>query len=176
MAIKSFLLFLAFALPLFLWQSCQRHNPLNSAVISRQSISEVEYDNPEILRIAREARSGFPQFFRHLTRPNADESNFCIKYPFTEVYDNDIITEQIWLTGIRFRNGRYYGTPVNTPLHISGMRKGRAVNFSTDGITDWMFVRNGKIIGGQSIKYLLEQIPEQRRTDEQKELLLLFDD
>ena len=162
------LLLLAVILPFCLWFACQRQ-------AASESISTVDQNDQEILRIAQEARAGLPIFFRHLTRPETGESHFSVKYPFTAVSDCGVNTEQIWLMDIRFRNGRYYGMPANTPVHAF-INKSEAVHFLADEITDWMFIRDGKIIGGQSIKYLLERIPEEQRTGRQNSLLLMFED
>jgi len=129
----------------------------------------------EILRIADDARAGLPEFFRRLARSETGESNFSVKYPFTADGDSGVDTEHIWLTGIHFKDGRYYGTLAGTPVYVSGIKRGDTVVFIADNITDWMYVRNGKIVGGLSIKYLLEKIPETRRNDVQNKLLEMFD-
>jgi uncharacterized protein YegJ (DUF2314 family) len=49
------------------------------------------------------------------------------------------------------------------------------VTFEIDDITDWMYTRHGKITGGLSIKYLLDQIPEHERSDEQRAVLSMFE-
>jgi uncharacterized protein YegJ (DUF2314 family) len=54
------------------------------------------------------------------------------------------------------------------------MKKGDKVMFDTDTVTDWMYVRGGRIIGGDSIKYLLGKIPEDQRSDEERELLRML--
>ena len=129
----------------------------------------------ELVEIAEEARRTLPVFFRHLTRAEAGEDNFCIKHPFRADEDSDIGMEQVWLTGIHFRNGEYYGILASAPLYISGMKKGDTVAFDMEEITDWMFVRDGKIAGGRSIRYLLENIPESRRSEEQRQMLQMFE-
>lgn len=139
-----------------------------------ESTVTIDQYNPVLSAIAREARAGLPVFFRHMIRPEAGESHFYIKHPFTEFSEMGVSTEQIWLTDIRFRDGRYYGALANNPVFLSGMRRGDTVHFSADEVTDWMFLRNGEIVGGQSIKYLLQQIPEEQRTDSQNNLLQMF--
>ena len=69
---------------------------------------------------------------------------------------------------------RYYGIIDNTPFYISTMKKGDVVSFSAGDITDWMYISDGKIIGGRSIKYLLEQIAEHERSEEQRIILEMF--
>ena len=158
------------------FSSCRKQPVLEIADLSsNESVVTVDRGDTEILRIAREARAGLSVFFRHLTGPGEGEGGFSVKYPFTTDSDSGVDLEQMWLTGIRFRNNRYYGKLADTPIHVSGMKKGDTVTFIPDNITDWMYVKNGEIIGGRSIKYLLEQIPENRRTEGQKKLLQIID-
>ena len=83
--------------------------------------------------------------------------------------------EQVWITNIIFRNGQYYGTVSSTPVYLTSIRRGDRVNFYVNSITDWMFTQNGRIVGGYSIRYLLEQIPENQRTDSQRRTLRMFE-
>jgi uncharacterized protein YegJ (DUF2314 family) len=129
--------------------------------------------NGEILQIGEDARNTLPGFFRQLAR-GGEAEHFCVKYPFVADDDSGINTEQVWLTGIHFKNGVYYGILANTPLHLGNLKKGDKVTFSMDEITDWMYVRNGKIIGGDSIKYFLEKVPEYQRREGERELLRMF--
>jgi uncharacterized protein YegJ (DUF2314 family) len=82
--------------------------------------------------------------------------------------------EQVWISGIAYKNGMYHGILVSSPKQLSGMRRGETVTFDADGITDWMYVRGNKIIGGYSIKYLLEKIPENQRSESELDLLQMF--
>jgi uncharacterized protein YegJ (DUF2314 family) len=141
----------------------------------------VYQNDRELARIADDARSTLPVFFRYLTTSGAGAGaraqagkDCYVKYPFMADEDSGVDREQVWLTGIQFDNGRYYGVLANAPRYVSGMKRGDRVMFDMDTITDWMYVRGGKITGGESIKYLLEKIPEDRRTDRERELLRML--
>jgi uncharacterized protein YegJ (DUF2314 family) len=136
----------------------------------------VEHPDGELLLIAEEARRALPVFFRHLSRAEAGGESFAIKYPFKANDGSGIAREQVWLTGIHFKDGLYHGILASEPLHLDGMKRGSTVTFDVDEITDWMFVQDGKIVGGRSVKYLLEQIPDNQRTGEQRRLLQMFDE
>jgi len=138
------------------------------------TVIQVYQDDMEIARIADDARNTLPVFFRYLTREGAKGEHCYVKYPFMADDDSGIDREQIWLNGIRFKNGRYFGVLVSVPRYLSGMKKGDTVIFDIDTITDWMYVRGEKIIGGESIKYLLEKIPEHQRNDRERELLRML--
>jgi uncharacterized protein YegJ (DUF2314 family) len=133
-------------------------------------IMQVDHADEEILQIAEDARNTLPNFFRHLNRAGIGEKNFCIKYPF----ETDNGTEQVWISGISFKEGMYHGVLVSSPRQLNGMKRGDTVSFDADSITDWMYVRGDKIIGGYSIKYLLEKIPENQRSEGEQELLQMF--
>jgi uncharacterized protein YegJ (DUF2314 family) len=138
------------------------------------TIMQVYQDDMEIARIAEDARSTLPVFFRYLTREGAGNDHCYVKYPLMADDDSGISMEQIWLTGIRFKNGRYFGVLASVPRYLSGMKRGDTVIFDMDAITDWMYVQGEKIIGGESIKYLLEKIPEEQRNDRDRELLRML--
>ena len=142
---------------------------------ARAETVQVEQADEEILQIAENARRTMHIFFRYLARSDTG-ADFFIKYPFKADEGQGINMEQIWLANIRFRDGVYYGVLASSPLHVSGMKKGDTTVFDIDAITDWMFVQDGKIAGGRSVKYLLEKVPENQRSNEQQKLLSMFED
>ena len=157
-----------------LFMSCDRQ----PASLDQQAGAETAYmeqDDGEILQIAIDARRTLPIFFRQLTRGDSRESDFSIKYPFKANDGSGIATEQLWLNGIHFRDGEYLGVLVGDPVYVSGIQKGDTVALDMDAITDWMYVRDGKIAGGRSIKYLLEKIPEGQRSEGQRKILRMFE-
>jgi len=158
-------LFLLCAVLLF---SCEK--PADPPEIT---VIPVYQDDRELERIAEDARNTLPVFFRHLTRAGSSAECY-VKYPFLADEDSGIDREQVWLTGIQFSNGRYFGILTSNPRYLSGMKKGDRVVFDMEAITDWMYVRSGKIIGGESIKYLLGKIPEDQYNDRDRELLQML--
>jgi uncharacterized protein YegJ (DUF2314 family) len=149
---------------IILFFSCDRPDKPSPAV-------EVEQSDKELEKIADNARRALPTFFRNLARPEAGANNFFIKYPLIA----DDAAEQVWLGDIRVKNGVYYGRLANTSSLPGGRKKDKLITFDPDKITDWMYIQNNKIIGGRSIKYLLEKIPEPQRSEDQRKILKMFD-
>lgn len=135
----------------------------------------LDQSDESLMRIAHNARDTLPVFFRHILNPAKNEANFSVKYPFRTDSGSGFSMEQLWLRDISFKNGVYYGVLANTPFYIASLKKGDTVSFSADEITDWMYTSGGKIIGGLSIKYLLEQIPLSERSEEQRAMLRMFE-
>jgi uncharacterized protein YegJ (DUF2314 family) len=156
--------YLLFVILLF---SCDK----NTRDFSPSAVIEVEQSDKELERIADNAQRALPTFFRNLTRPEAGADNFYVKYPLT---DDDGNIEQVWLGNVHLNGGIYFGRLANTTKRLES-RKGGSIIIDTDKITDWMYIQDGKIIGGRSIKYLLEKIPETQRSEGQKKILLMFE-
>jgi uncharacterized protein YegJ (DUF2314 family) len=150
--------------------SCRKSYKLAMSGESARTMLQA-YQTEKMTRIAEDAQDTMPGFFRHLNRKDSGSDYFCIKYPFAVNDDSGITGEQLWLTGIHFKNGIYYGIIANNPQHLNGMKKGDTVIFEMDNVTDWMYVRNGKITGGESIKYLLDQIPQNQLDSKEHKLL-----
>jgi uncharacterized protein YegJ (DUF2314 family) len=134
-----------------------------------------DQDDEELARLAQNARDTVPVFFRRLQRPLRGDGNFRIKCPLKADGRSGFSREQVWLSKIRFQDGGYSGVLTNTPYYLSGLARGDRVEFNIEEITDWMFTHEGKINGGLSIKYLLEQIPEHERDEEQRRILGMFE-
>ena len=153
---------------IILFSSCDK----NARDFSPSPEIEVEQSDKELEKIADNARRALPTFFRNLTRPEAGANNFYVKYPLSA---DDGGIEQVWLGDIRVKEGIYYGRLANTPSLPGDRKKGKLITFDPDKITDWMYIQDGKIIGGRSIKYLLEKTPEEKRGEDQKKILKMFE-
>ena len=168
---SSFLIFLCVIL-LF---SCDKIATDASRRNKPSPVIEIGQSDKEIEKIADNARRALPIFFRNLTRPEEGANNFYVKYPLT-ADDGGVepkVREQVWLGNIRFKDGVYYGSIANMSRHTGSKKKD--ITFDPDAITDWMYLKDGKIIGGRSIKYLLEKIPETQRSEDQRKILRMFE-
>jgi uncharacterized protein YegJ (DUF2314 family) len=170
--LQKILFFLLFFC-VFLLFSCKKQPELLATGPAEASTVQLGYIDRELARIAEDAQDTLPGFFKALAR-GAGAAHFCVKYPLPADEGSGIDREQVWLTGIHFKNGMHYGIIANAPRHLSGVKKGDKIIFDMDAVTDWMYIRDGKIIGGDSIKYLLEQIPEGQRGGRERELLRML--
>jgi uncharacterized protein YegJ (DUF2314 family) len=123
-------------------------------------VFQISGSDEQLHAIARRARETLPEFIRKLQNPGPGERDFRIKYPFRADTGSGFTDEHIWLTDITFKEGGYYGTIANQPYYVSRLNAGDQVSFYIDDISDWMYRRGEAIIGGLSIKYLIEQTPE----------------
>jgi Uncharacterized protein conserved in bacteria (DUF2314) len=57
-------------------------------------------------------------------------------------------------------DGGYSGRFANAPRDLPGRKAGEVALFGEADISDWMFMRNGKIVGGETIRPLLKSLPK----------------
>ncbi|MDR2501581.1 MAG: DUF2314 domain-containing protein [Treponema sp.] len=119
----------------------------------------VEEIDAELGRAILEAHQTFPAFIRKLQHPEPGETRFQVKYPFSADPGSGFRYEHLWLGDITYQSGRYYGTLLNQPRYVSGLKAGDRLPFWGDAITDWMYRKDGMLVGGRTIKYLIERIP-----------------
>ena len=118
-------------------------------------------DDPEMAAAVEKARQTLSDFWRMFAAPESDVGQFALKVAVGDPGVN--ITEHFWLGSLKtLDDGRIEGTINNVPNHVKSVKHGQRYAFKTDDITDWMFYRRGKIVGGHTIRPLLKRLPRER--------------
>jgi len=137
------------------------------------TVSAVADDDAAMNAIIAEARATVGSFLAELKAPAADESFFSVKYPFKTDEGSETKVEHIWLGDIAEENGKFFGIVGNDPFYIKGMKNGDRVEFDIASISDWMYYKGARIVGGKSMKYILENT--KNLTEDEKKFLDSFD-
>jgi uncharacterized protein YegJ (DUF2314 family) len=104
------------------------------------------------------ARSMLPKFWASYAAPKPWETGHSLKVRFTNSTDS---VEHIWMVELRkIADHRYSGRFANVPQCLPGKREGDVAEFEEADISDWLFVRNGKVVGGETIKPLFKSMPK----------------
>jgi uncharacterized protein YegJ (DUF2314 family) len=107
--------------------------------------------------IAR-ARDTLPTFWASYDAPKPTEYGHCLKVRFA----GDGYVEHIWMADVeKLPDGNYSGRFGNEPDNLPGKNMLDQAEFTQADITDWMFMRNEKIVGGETIKLLLKSMPKE---------------
>ncbi len=112
------------------------------------------YDEQEMDAAIARARSEVDSFISELSRPTG--TNHAVKAPITDAGE----TEHFWLTDISFQNGEFKGTINNDPVIVSNVKMGQTWTIKRNEISDWMFMRDGKMHGNYTMRPLLKTMPE----------------
>ena len=109
--------------------------------------------------IAR-ARDRLAAFWASYDAPKPFETGHRLKVRFAIGPDS---FEHIWMSDVKkLPDGDFSGRFANQPRGIAGMNQGDQAEFEQADITDWLFIRNEKVVGGESIKLLLRSMPKEK--------------
>jgi uncharacterized protein YegJ (DUF2314 family) len=109
--------------------------------------------------IAR-ARDTLPTFWASYDTPKPSETGHGLKVRFAVGPDR---FEHIWMSEVeKLPDGNFSGRFANQPSDLPDKNEGDQVEFKQADITDWLFIRNGKVVGGETIKLLLKSMPKEQ--------------
>ena len=107
-------------------------------------------DDPRMNAAIDKARVTVEQFIRALSNPQSSQSGFSVKAPIRD----GTKVEHMWLTPVRYQNGNFVGKVNNDPDIVKTVKLGDQYDVKKADISDWMYVENGKLVGGFTIRVL----------------------
>lgn len=113
------------------------------------------YDEKEMDAAIARAQSEVDSFIAELAKGNG--TDFAVKVP---IEDKDE-TEHFWLTNIVYRNGKFEGVIGNEPGIVTNVKVGQKWSAKKSEISDWLFMRDGKMYGNYTVRPLLKTMPEE---------------
>lgn len=84
--------------------------------------------------------------------------NYSVKAPITDGED----VEHFWLTDIEFDGENFHGLIGNEPGVVSNVKFGQKWTLAKDEISDWMFMRDGKMYGNYTMRPLFDTMPPEQ--------------
>jgi uncharacterized protein YegJ (DUF2314 family) len=146
----------------------------HGAIVERPDnppVSYVEGDDPQMTAAINQARATVDQFIAALKNPTDVQADFSVKLP---VVDGDQV-EHMWLSDVRYADGRFTGQIANEPLEISTVALGDDAEVAADQISDWMYVDDGRLMGGYTIRRLRDSMPPDQRHEFDQSVPFTFD-
>ena len=113
-------------------------------------------DDAEMKTAIQKARAGLPEFWKTSENPKKGEKDFCLK---VKIIDGNG-TEQIWVTSIKRREGKIFGKIGNDPRVVRSVKFGQEVEIPEEKISDWLFIRNGKMVGNYTLRAVFKYMPK----------------
>lgn len=121
----------------------------------RDQVVMVETNDPEMVGAIAQARRTLPAFWQVFERPEHGESKFALKVLVTDQTGE----EYFWATDIARRDGKILGTIDNDPKIVGSVKFGDRIEISEGNISDWMYMRNGKMVGNHTVRPLFKRMP-----------------
>jgi uncharacterized protein YegJ (DUF2314 family) len=101
------------------------------------------------------ARATVGEFWHQFEKPDPGVSDFALK---VKIKDPNGV-EHFWLISIERGKRRHFGEVNNDPNTVKMVKLGDRYSFTDDEITDWSFMRNGKLVGNLTLRALLKHMP-----------------
>jgi len=118
-------------------------------------VINVEDDDKEMAAAMAKARTGLPAFWETFGNPTKGEEKFALKVRITD----DKGAEHFWVNEIERKDGKVFGTINNDPDIVKNVRLGQRIKISEPDISDWLYMRKGKMIGNYTLRVLFKQMP-----------------
>jgi uncharacterized protein YegJ (DUF2314 family) len=120
-------------------------------------IAQVPNQDTGMIAAIAKAQATLPAFFDRLAKSVPGDSNFAVKIHYKVNADDG---EHIWANKVEHKDGMVSATINNEPNKIADLKFGQRVTVPVTQITDWMYSRDGKIHGGQTIRAVLPYLPK----------------
>ena len=158
------LIFIFFVVTLF--TACQNNGSITIRENEKDSadgMAGVDPDDAGMNAAIAAARKSYPSFLDTLNAGCADCYQFNVKVKMATYFDDEF--EHVWLNDPFEQNGKMYGILANVPEHIHDVKLGDTVEIRTNSLSDWMYVQNGRLVGGFTIKYLYDNVSEEEKRE-----------
>lgn len=127
----------------------------------RTAAMPVAADDADMNRAIERARAEVSTFISRLEKPLPGDRDFALK---AAVKDGDS-TEHFWLENVRHQDGHFEGTLGNSPEIVRNVKFGDRWRVAATEISDWMFVHDDRLVGGNTIRVMLDRLsPDERNT------------
>jgi uncharacterized protein YegJ (DUF2314 family) len=114
-------------------------------------IATIDGESEEMKAAVAEAHRRWPEFVAAFEgRDDEDDAPFLVKAPFSH-HD---FTEFMWVKVTGIENNVIYGRLGNEPANIPRLHEGDRVRVKEAEVNDWMYVSQGKHVGGFTLKVL----------------------
>jgi len=162
-------LFLSFiAIALF---SCQS-NDIKQKIANDETI-QVSQDDKAMNSAIAESKSTFDTFVTAFNNQGERDEAHAIKVQFKTP---DGGGEHIWIGDLFLKDGNFYGLVNNTPNATTEVNFGDTVLVDTKNMSDWMYLSDGVLKGGYTIRVLRNQLSAKEKKDFDENVGFIIED
>ena len=136
--------------------ACQ-NDPKVVQRLGEPDIVKIEADDSLMNKAIEKANKTLDQFDSALQSNDTTLVALAIKMRFGTPEGGG---EHIWMTDIATKDKQYYGVVGNLPESTKEVKVGDTVLIPKDKISDWMYIKNGNLVGGYTIRVLRDQLSD----------------
>ena len=128
-----------------------------TGITAQAEVNMVPSADPAMNAAIEKAKATLPAFFDRLANPQPGDDGFAIKIKYLARTGDG---EHIWANKVERKGDMVSATINNEPRDIAGLKIGQRVTVPLGQLTDWMYTRDGKIHGGQTIRAIIPALPK----------------
>jgi len=145
------------------------HKPKPSNVVRREGKPDyIRVEGKEQAKMEQaieRARKEIDTFIAALANPKPTQSHLSVKKPFSWKNGDETNYEHIWLSDVTFKEGVFHGRVGNEPVDVKDVKLGDEAILKKSEASDWMFIEDGYLVGGYTIRILRDAMPPDERAD-----------
>lgn len=126
----------------------------------------VKEEDFEMNAAIERAVKSYPSFENEWKKQDSANSDFSVKVKFA--YDGG--HEHMWVNGLYYKGDALYGVLDSDPVNVHTVKAGDSIEIKKDAVSDWMYVRNGVLVGGYTIRVLYNKMSEDEKKQFEQEL------
>jgi len=130
------------------------------------SLSEDDKEMNSAIELANKTLIDFDEALKF-----SENENFALKIR----YDINDKSEHIWAVNIEKIDDDYFGIIDNLPNSVIDIKLTDKVKIEKDKISDWMFSKKGKLLGGFTIRVIRNRMSQLEKEKFDKEFILSID-
>jgi uncharacterized protein YegJ (DUF2314 family) len=134
--------------------------PVCARAESPDRIIAVPRDDDEMNAAMARARATVDRFIGALRKPKRSQEQFSFKLP---IADGDE-TEHFWASDVSYDGRAFHGRIGNDPEVVKNVKFGDPVRATPGQISDWMYVDDGRLVGGYTVRVLRNRLPPKERS------------
>ena len=134
--------------------------PSAKSASHNDAVINVETGDPDMNAAISKARLTLPEFWSKLDAPASGETDFSLKVAIEGANKGEV--EHFWLTNIMRKDGKIVGIISNDPETVKTVTRGQSYEINPEKISDWLYKRNGKMVGNETMRPLLKRLPPQQ--------------
>ena len=134
---------------------------LVAAPLAEDQVVDVSSEDAAMNAAIDKARQSLPVFWEHFAAPAANEADFALKLGISDANG----TEHFWCGDIEGDANMATCVIGNEPVHVFAVDYGERVDVDPAIISDWMYYRDDKIVGGETIRAILPHLDKKAAAD-----------
>ena len=143
----------------------------NATKLHDGDLFQVADDDAKMNAALAKGKASLPQFVAALKENQPSRRKFAVYARFVE---NEKV-EFLWIEPVAMEGADFRGTVANEPEMLTKVKLGESILVPAADVSDWMYVEDGKLVGGYSSRALRDSLSETERAEFDKSMPYSFD-